>query len=157
MSRYTFLWFHHFGYLSGNGSSLSNYELNLWLSSDMSKSLIILSHHLYSNNLVKLYFPKIMCWRDKVGLSKSNLRVLTIVSNFVLESRRSLFSFRLDLYYSSVFFYLPLEMIVDMEFNLYASNFSILLLSNVNLDSASSWFSLVFLSSLSVLYSVSSR
>lgn len=53
--------------------------------------------------LLSLDFLTIILWQDKIVLSKSDFKVLTLLSNFVLESKRFCFSLRLNLCYSSGF------------------------------------------------------
>lgn len=109
-------------------------------------SIMLVSHNLYSKNLIKFSFFWIIYWRDKLILSKLVLRVLVLVSNFVLESRGSLFLLRLFFFYSQLFlvFHQKCECGHRIQLvHLMLLNFFFLLF-NANLDFTSSWAFLVF-------------
>lgn len=139
-SRYTCLWLLHFGYHFDNESNLSKCGLKLWLLSDISKSLILVFHHCALRISSNVNFLKILYWRDKLVFVKSNLTVLTVVSNDILESRISLFLFKIEsLSFISFFLFSSRNAIVEAEFNLDISNSLVLLLWYANLDFISSW------------------
>lgn len=74
-----------------------------------SKSLILVFHNLYFNNLIKFWLSYYYMFERRISFIQFRLINTSLISNYILESRRSLFLFNTKS--SSVFSFLPSEMI----------------------------------------------